>query len=73
MLNVLSGETGGIPVRVRRREALKYRHSYRSCRKHRDRAIGISEKAGWLCAKSEYPDSKTRIKAARHGLAGNII
>lgn len=30
--------------------------------------LEFSEKAGGLCAKSEYPDNKTHTTAARHGL-----
>ena len=35
--------------------------------------LEFSEKAGRLCAKSEYPGSETRRKAARHGFVGNTI
>ena len=73
MLNMLLGETGVIPVRVRRREALSYRHSYRVAAKPGTGPLEISEKAGGLCAKSEYPGSETHTKTARHGFVGNTI
>ncbi len=52
----LSGETGGNPVRARRRKAHRYRVSYLKPQ-IRDRSLEFSEKAGKRSAESKYPDA----------------
>jgi len=65
---MLSGETGVIPVRVRRREALDTAVLTGAAASTGTGPLEFSEKAGWLCAKSEYPGSKNLIQTAETGL-----